>query len=91
VVQAYDNLLWFQSCGETTHEMGFSRQWRGMENGVGSKALTGEGCWGRQSKGAVAALSSFRCSCATKKGKGEGEGYCGCGESKREAVDVGIH
>jgi hypothetical protein len=42
-----------------------------MENGVGSEALTGEGCWGGQSRGVVAALSSFQCSCARKKGEGE--------------------
>jgi hypothetical protein len=38
---------------------------------VGSEALTGEGCWGGQSRGVVAALSSFQCSCARKKGEGE--------------------
>jgi hypothetical protein len=62
-----------------------------MEHGVGSKALTSEGCRGRQSRGAVVALSSFRCSCAMKKGEGGGEGCCDHGESKRDAVDVGIH
>jgi hypothetical protein len=70
----YDGLPWFQSGGETTHEVGCSRQWQGMENGVSSEALTGEGCQGGQSRSAVAALSSFRCSCARKKGEGGGEG-----------------
>jgi hypothetical protein len=61
-----------------------------MENGVGSEALTGEGCWGGQSRGVVAALSSFQCSCARKKGEGE-KGCCGHDDSKREAADGGAH
>jgi hypothetical protein len=89
-VPAYDGLPWFQSGREMTHEVGCSRQWWGMENGTGSEALTSEGCRGGQSRGAVAALSSFRCSCASKKGEGE-KGCCGRGESKREAADGGAH
>jgi hypothetical protein len=69
-VLAYDDLPCFRSGGETTHEVGCSRQRRGMENGAGSEALTSEGCRGGQSRGAVAAPSSFRCSCAKKKGEG---------------------
>jgi hypothetical protein len=67
---AYDDLPCFRSSGGTTSEVGCSRQWRGLENGMGSEALTGEGCRGGQSRGAMVALSSFRCSCARKKGEG---------------------
>jgi hypothetical protein len=63
VVLTDDDLPCFRSGGEVIGEVGCSRQQRGLENGVGSEALTGEGCQGRQSKGAVVALSSFRCSC----------------------------
>jgi hypothetical protein len=89
-VLTYDDLPWFQSGGETTREVGCSRQRQGMENGAGSEALTGEGCRGRPSRGVVAAQSSFWCSCARKKGEG-GKGCCGRSESKREAADGGAH
>jgi hypothetical protein len=72
-VPAYDVLPCFQSGGEMTREVGCSRQRQGVENGAGSKALTGEGCRDGQSRGAVAAPSSFRCSCGRKKGE-EGGG-----------------
>jgi hypothetical protein len=52
-----------------TQEVGCSRQRRGLENGVGSEALTGEGCRDGQGRGAVVAPSSFRCSCAREKGE----------------------
>jgi hypothetical protein len=55
-----------------TREVGCSHQRQGLENGMGSEALTGEGCWGGQSRGVMAALSSFWCSCARKKGEGGG-------------------
>jgi hypothetical protein len=71
-VPAYDGLPWFQSGGETTREVGRSHQRQGLENSARSEALTGEGCQGGQSRGAVAALSSFRCSCSRKKGEGGG-------------------
>jgi hypothetical protein len=45
-VPAYDGLPCFRSGGETTSEVGHSRQRRGLENGVWSEALTGEGCRG---------------------------------------------
>jgi hypothetical protein len=89
-VLAYDGLSCFRSGGETTSEVGCSHQWRGLENSAGSEALTGEGCQGGQSKGAVVAPSSFRCSCARKKGEGV-RGCCGRDESKREATDGGAH
>jgi hypothetical protein len=69
-VLAYDGLPWFQSSGEMTREVGCSRQLRRLENSTRSEALTGEGCQGGQSRGAVAAPNSFRCSCARKKGEG---------------------
>jgi hypothetical protein len=69
-VPAYDSLPFFRFDGETTSEVGCSRQRRGLENGTGSEALSGEGCWGGQSRCAMAAPSSFRCSCARKKGEG---------------------
>jgi hypothetical protein len=43
-VLAYDGLPWLRSGGETTCEVGCSHQWWGLENGLGSEALTGEGC-----------------------------------------------
>jgi hypothetical protein len=43
-VRAYDGRPCFRSGGETTSEVGNSRQRHGLENGVGSEALTGEGC-----------------------------------------------
>jgi hypothetical protein len=49
-VLAYDGLPCFRSGGESTSEVVSSRQWRGLENGVGSEALTGEGCRARQSE-----------------------------------------
>jgi hypothetical protein len=58
-VLACDGLPCFRSSGETTSEVGRSRQRRGLENGTGSEALTGEGCRGGQSRGEVAAPSSF--------------------------------
>jgi hypothetical protein len=39
-VPAYDGLPCFQSGGETTREVGYSHQRRGLENGAGSEALT---------------------------------------------------
>jgi hypothetical protein len=51
-------------------EVGRSLQWRGLENGAGSEALTGEGRRGGQSRSGVAVLSSLQCSCAKKKGEG---------------------
>jgi hypothetical protein len=59
-VPAYDDFPCFRSGGETIRQAGHSLQWRGLENGAGSG----------QSKGGVAVLSSFRCSCAKKKGEG---------------------
>jgi hypothetical protein len=58
-VPAYDDHPWFQSGGETTRAVGCSRQRWGLENGVGSEALIGEGCRGGQSRGTVAAPSSL--------------------------------
>jgi hypothetical protein len=69
-VLAYDGPSCFQSGGEMTSEVGCSLQPQGLENGVESEAVTDEGCHGGQSRGAVAALSSFRCFCARKKGEG---------------------
>jgi hypothetical protein len=69
-VPAYDDFPCFRSGGETIRQAGRSLQWRGLENGAGSEALTGEGCRGGQCKGGVAVPSSFRCSCAKKKGEG---------------------
>jgi hypothetical protein len=69
-VPAYDGFPHFRSGGETIREVGRSLQRRGLENGAGSEALTGEGRRGGQSRGGVAVLSSFRCSCAKKKGEG---------------------
>jgi hypothetical protein len=43
-VSAYDGLVWFQSDGEMTREVGCSRQRRGLENSAGSEALTYEWC-----------------------------------------------
>jgi hypothetical protein len=57
VVLTYGGLPCFRSGGEMTCE-------------VGCEALTGEECWGGQSRGAVAAPSSFQCSNARKKGEG---------------------
>jgi hypothetical protein len=67
---AYDSLTCFWSGGETTSEVGCSCQQHRLENDAGSGSLTGEGCQGGQSRGEVAALSSFRCSCTRKKGEG---------------------
>jgi hypothetical protein len=69
-VPTYDDLSCFRSGGEMTSDVGRSCQRHGLENSVGSEALTGEGCRGGQSRGEVAASSSFRCSCARKKGEG---------------------
>jgi hypothetical protein len=69
-VSTFDDLSCFRSGGEATREVGRSRQQQGLENGIGSEALTGEGCRGGQSRGEVVVLSSFRCSCARKKGEG---------------------
>jgi hypothetical protein len=67
-VPAYGGFPRFRSIGETIREVGRSLQRRGLENGAGSEALTGEGRRGGQSRGGVAVPSSFRCSCAKKKG-----------------------
>jgi hypothetical protein len=69
-VPAYDGLPCFWSGGEVTRVVGRSRQRRGLENGAGSEALTGEGCRSGQSRGEVVAPSSFWCSCARKKDEG---------------------
>jgi hypothetical protein len=52
-----------------TREMGCSCQRWGLVNGVGSKAITGEGCRDGQSRGVVASPISFWCSCAREKGE----------------------
>jgi hypothetical protein len=36
-VSAYDGLVWFQSDGEMTREVGCSRQRRGLENSAGAR------------------------------------------------------
>jgi hypothetical protein len=69
-VLAYNGLPWLRSGGEMIHEVGCSRQQRGMENSTESEALTSEGCWGGQSSGVAAAPSSFRCYSTRKKGVG---------------------
>jgi hypothetical protein len=70
--------------------VGHSRQRWGLENGSGSEALTGEGCQARQSRGEVAAPSSFRCSCARRRVRVVGGCY-GRGELRREVADGGAH
>jgi hypothetical protein len=89
-VPTYDGLPCFRSGGEMTHEVGCSLQWRGLENGMGSEALTLKGVRVARAE----ALWWLRAPSGTpaqgRRVRGE-KGCCGHGESKREVADGGAH
>jgi hypothetical protein len=64
-----------------TGGVGHSRQWRGLDKGAGSEALTGDGRRSGQSSGGVAVPSFSRCSCARRRVRVVG-GCCSRGESR---------